>query len=69
MPPMTAEAAVALNSARREKLIGFTPFCCCSLGFVERLLQRPAAAATIGVRKPAGGPFPAIPRLGAGASI
>jgi len=57
MPPRTALAAVAFNNARREKLIGFSPFYCCSLGFVERLLQRPVAAATSAFESRPGGPL------------
>src|ERR1700746_1877625 len=45
MPPRTAEAAVAFNSVRREKLICFSlETSCRSVGLDQRLLQRSDAA-------------------------
>jgi hypothetical protein len=54
MPPKTADAADALRSVRREKLIGFSleDYCSCNdpmsrvISVLARLLQRPHAAAT-----------------------
>jgi hypothetical protein len=54
MPPKTADAAEALSSARREKLISVPPLRvlvlattqCSESSAMTRLLQRPQAAAT-----------------------
>src|SRR3954467_1749231 len=57
MPPITAEAADAFKSVRREKLIGFSLegyYCSCDdpmspvIRILARLLQRPHATATEG---------------------
>jgi len=55
MPPKTADAADALRSVRREKLIGFSleGYCSCAdpsraIRVLARLLQRPHATATGG---------------------
>jgi hypothetical protein len=56
MPPKTADAADALRSVRREKLIGFSleGYCSCAdpmspvIRILARLLQRPKATATKG---------------------
>jgi hypothetical protein len=55
MPPITADAADAFKSVRREKLIGFSleGYCSCDdpmrvIRVLARLLQRPQAAATQG---------------------
>src|SRR5215472_15836656 len=47
IPPRTAEAAVALSSVRREKLISFFPLrpSCRLVGLDQRLLQRKTVAA------------------------
>jgi hypothetical protein len=56
MPPITADAADAFKSVRREKLIGFSleGYCSCDdpmspvIRILARLLQRPHATATEG---------------------